>query len=50
MIQTGLGLPMFFIAVGLVVAGSIVCGLLGEQLRIRTIHHSPQNSSAPSGK
>jgi hypothetical protein len=30
------GLPTFFIALGLVVAGSIVCGLLGEQLGIRT--------------
>jgi hypothetical protein len=49
MIQTGPVLP-FFIALGLVVAGSIVCGLLGEQLRIRTIHHSPHNSSRPSGK
>jgi hypothetical protein len=38
MLQTGSGLPTLFIARGLGVAGSIVCGLLGERLRIRTVH------------
>jgi hypothetical protein len=50
MIQTGPGLRTVFIALGLVVAGSIVYGLLGEQLGIRTVYHSPQNSSGPSSK
>jgi len=48
--QTGPGLTTSFIVLGLVVAGGIVYGLLGEQLGIRTVYHSPQNSSGSSGK
>jgi hypothetical protein len=50
MIQIGSGLTTYFIVLGLVVAGGIVYGLLGEQLGIRTVYHSPTNSAGSSGK
>jgi hypothetical protein len=50
MIKTGTGLTTYFIVLGLVVAGGIVYGLFGEQLGIRTVYHSPANSSGSSGK
>ena len=50
MIKTGPGLTTYFIVLGLVVAGGIVYGLLGEQLGLRTVYHSPENSSGSSGK
>jgi hypothetical protein len=34
----------------LVVVGGIVYGLLGEQLGIRTVYHSPASSSGSSAK
>jgi hypothetical protein len=50
MIKTGPRLTTFFVVVSLVVAGGIAYGLLGEQLGIRNVYHSPQNSSGSSGK
>jgi hypothetical protein len=50
MIKTGSGLTTSVIVLGLVVAGGIVYGLLGEQLGIRTVYHSPEASSGSSGK
>ena len=50
MIKTGPGLTTLFIVLGVVVACGIVYGLLGEQLGIRTVYHSPQTSSGSSGK
>ena len=50
MINTGPGLTTLFIVLGVVVASGIVYGLLGEQLGIRTVYHSPQTSSGSSGK
>jgi hypothetical protein len=40
----------YFIILSLVVAAGIVYGLLGEQLGMRTVYHSPENSSGSSGK
>ena len=50
MIKTGQGLTAYFIVLGLVVAGGIVYGQLGDQLGMRTVHHCLENSSGSSGK
>ena len=50
MTKTGPGLTTYFIVFGLVVAGGIVYGLFGEQLGMRTVYHSPENSLGSSGK
>ena len=50
MIKTGRGLTTFVIVLGVVVAGGIVYGLLGEQIGIRTVNHSPETASESSGK
>jgi hypothetical protein len=50
MIKTGPGLTTYFIVLSLVVAAGIAYGLLGEQLGMRTVYHSPENSSGSSGK
>ena len=50
MSKTGRGLTTVVIALGVVVAGGIVYRLLGEQIGIRTVNHSPETASESSGK
>jgi hypothetical protein len=50
MIKTGPRLATYFVILSLVVAAGIAYGLLGEQLGMRTVYHSPENSSGSSGK
>lgn len=50
MIKTGPGLTTCFMVLSLVVAAGIAYGRLGEQLGMRTVYHSPENSSGSSGK
>jgi hypothetical protein len=50
MIKTGPGLTTYFIVLSLVVAAGIAYGLLGEQLGMRTVYHSPENASGSSSK
>jgi hypothetical protein len=50
MIKTGRGLTTFVTVLGVVVAGGIVYGLLGEQIGIRAVNHSPETVSGSLGK
>jgi hypothetical protein len=50
MIKTGSKLTPYFSVLSLVVAAGIVHGLLGEQLGIRTVYHSPGSASGAAGQ
>jgi hypothetical protein len=50
MIKTGPCLTTYFIVLSLVVGAGILYGLLGEQLGMRTVYHSPSSLPPPVAK